>query len=1120
MKKDLSDQIVIAMKLSLIPMLLLLLAFCSYAKDSSGQKILDRKITLKYTGEIRAVFAALEKITEVKFVYSPELIGASRPVSIDVQDKELQKVLSDLLTPLDLRFEMVNNYVILSRKKRTAGTESLHFGEIPDNSPYAFVKVNGRITAASGQPLEGVSVVVKGTHIGTTTNGNGEFSLNMPDPKSVLVISYIGYQDQEVAVDSRTFLDIQLAALSGQLNEAIVVAYGTVRKKDLTGSVSVVNVSEARKTATYDVAKLLQGQAAGVTVHGSGEPGGYVQIKIRGISTFGNNSPLFVIDGVPVDAPFDFSTDDIESIQVLKDASAAALYGARAATGVIIITTKKGKNGPPRVSYTGYVGMQNIAKKIPLTDRLGYQKITSAAEQNAGLTIAPGNDPTNPAYINTINTDWQKAALKTGLIQNHNAGVSGGTENLSYNVSLGYFDQTGTQAGPQKYDRYTVNSSLQGKKGILSFGVKLAYTQSHKVNFAATNGHAVFGGTVTSMLNAIPTMPVYDATRLGGYGGSDAVKNRAISLNVVGINNLVNDYSNRNRILANTWLEAEIVKNLKYRLNLSYDRTDYENYHFEPKFDLGFYYLNTQYYLYQQLGNAHTGLMENTLSYLVKMGRSRVDFLAGTTYQEDHNNNMTATAQDTADLRFQTFGYVSNPAAKGVTSYKDEATLISFLGRINYNFDDRYLLTANFRRDGSSRFSPLNRYGNFASIAGAWNISNEHWLHLPVSISSLKLRSGYGQLGNQNFGNYMFQSYINSNASYVFNNTLVPGSTTVSQADPSLKWESTRTTNVAVDLGLFSESLTFTAEYYNRTSRDIITAIPIPLSVGAFPATLTTNAASVKNTGVEFTVGYKKTVHDVTFNISANVFTLKNRVLKLGATNNPIYGSGSKTEVGRSLGDLYGFRTEGVFQSADEVAKHAAQTGAAPGDVMFRDVNGSRVITDSDRVYLGGVIPKLYYGLNFGASWKGFDVSFFLQGSAGNKVFNGVYQTLMAGQYGNDHVDELNYWSSSHTNTTVPRPIIGDPNGNNRFSDRFVESGTYVKLQNAEIGYTVPASVLGRTHAVRSFRVYISGQNILTVSKYRGYDPDFISDGLFSRGFDYGSFPNPRSVMVGVQMGL
>ncbi|HEY4209419.1 MAG TPA: SusC/RagA family TonB-linked outer membrane protein, partial [Puia sp.] len=942
------------MKISLIPLLLFVLVLCSYAKDSSGQKILEKKITLKVADEeVRAVFTELEKRTEVKFVYSPELIESSRKVNLDVKEVELYKVLAELLSPLDLRYELVKNYVILARKEKSGSLQVMNFGEIPDNSPYAFVKVSGRVTGSNGAALEGVTVVVKGTHIGTTTNGNGDFSLNVPGPQSTLSISYIGYQDQELSIGSKTWFDVQLTALNNQLNDVIVVAYGTVRRQDITSSISVVNVADAKKTATYDVAKLLQGQAAGVTVHGSGEPGGYVQIKIRGVTTFGNNSPLFVIDGVPVDAPFDFSTDDIESIQVLKDATSAALYGARAATGIVVITTKKGRNGPARVTYNGYVGAQNVAKRIPVTDRAGYQKITSAAELNAGLTIAPGNDPNNPAYISNINTDWQKAGLKTGMITDHNVGVSGGNDVASYNLSLGYFDQTATQAGPQRYNRYTVNSGVQGRKGILSFGAKLAYTQSHKVNFAATNGHAVFGGTVTSMLTAIPTMPVYDPNRLGGYGGSDAVKNRAISLNVVGINDLVNDYSNRNRILANTWAEVEIVKNLKLKLNLSYDRTDWENFHFEPKFDLGFYYLNTQYYMFQQEGNTHTGLMENLLTYQVKFGEHKLDFLAGLTYQEDHNGYISATAQDTSNLPFQTFGYVSNPAAKGVTSFKEASTLQSYLGRINYNYGDRYLLTANFRRDGSSRFSPVNRYGNYASISAAWNIANEKFLHLPASVSSMKLRGGIGELGNANFGNYLFQSYINSNTSYVFNGQLVQGSTVVSVADPSLHWESTRTGNVAVDLGLFKEELTFTAEYYNRKSSGIITAIPIPLSVGAFPATLTTNAASMKNTGVEFTVNYHKVVKDVTLSIKGNVFTVRNKVLALGATNNPIYGSGSKSEVGRSLGDLYGFVTEGLYQDANDLTKHATQVGAALGDVKFRDINGSGAITDSDRVYLG-----------------------------------------------------------------------------------------------------------------------------------------------------------------------
>ncbi|KAI9452835.1 TonB-linked outer membrane protein, SusC/RagA family [Russula earlei] len=979
--------------------------------------------------------------------------------------------------------------------------------------------ITGVVTDSAGVPLPRAAITLKGTKRTVISNDQGNFTIHAA-PKQTLTVSMVGYEDKELTLSQSANLTIALKAAPNALNDVVVVGYGTVRKKDLTGSVAVVNVDDAKKTASYDVAKLLQGQAAGVSVHGSGEPGGYVQIKIRGISTFGNNSPLFVIDGVPVDAPYDFSPDDIESIQILKDASAGAIYGSRAATGVIIITTKKAHAGETRVNYSGYAGLQNIVKRIPVTNRVQYQKITTAAELNAGLTIAPANDPTSPQYVSNINTDWQKEALKTGVIQDHNINITGGTQSLSGNLSVGYFDQTGTQVGPQSYNRYTVNSNVQGKKGIFSYGGKFAYTQSQKGNYAATNGHAVFGGTVTSMLTAIPTMPVYDATRLGGYGGSDAVKNRAISANVVGINKLVNDYSNRNRFLGNAWGEIEILPNLKYKLNMSYDRTDYKNFHFEPKFDMGYYYLNNMYYMYQQDGFVSTGLVENTLSYQLHTGKHKIDFLAGMTYQQDHNEWMAATATDTTDLPFQTFGAVSNPAAKGVTSWTGTATLFSLLGRINYNYNDRYLVTANFRRDGSSKFSPYNRYGNFAGFAGAWNVSNESFIHLPRTISSLKLRAGYGELGNQSsLGYYDYQSYIDNSANYLFNNGLAVGGATVSVADPSLKWESTITSNGAMDIGFLHEKLTLTVEYFTRESKDIITAIPIPYSVGSFPQTLTTNAASVKNTGWEFTVNYKQQAGAFKYSISANAYTLQNKVLKLGGTNNPIYGSGSKTEVGGEVGRLYGFVTEGIFQSTAEIQKHATQTNAAVGDLKFKDRDGNNVITDDDRVYLGSAIPKFYYGFNFDASYKNFDCSIFFQGSEGNKVFNGVYQALMAGQYGNDHVDELNYWSPQNTNTNIPRPVIGDPNGNNRFSDRFVQDGSYVKLQNAQVGYTISPKHHGQP-VFKNFRVYLSGQNLLTITKYKGYDPDFISDGLFSRGFDYGSFPNPRTVMLGLQIGL
>ena len=581
----------------------------------------------------------------------------------------------------------------------------------------------GVVTDGNGAPVAGASVTVKGSGQGVSTGNDGSFAIEAAEGASV-VVSSVGYGEKEIKLKGNTPLSIEILNNASTLNDVVVVGYGTQRKKDLTGSVAVVKVDDAKKTVSYDVAKMLQGQAAGISVQGSGEPGGFVQIKIRGTSTFSNNSPLFVIDGVPVSAPFDFNPGDIESIQVLKDASAGAIYGARAATGVVIITTKKGKSGPPKINYNGTYGWQEIGKRIPVLGREGYQEIVRAAETNAGLAIAPGNDPSSPLYIKDVNTDWQDEMFKTGIIQDHNVSLSGGSDAASYNVSLGYFDQTSTITGPQKYNRYTFNSNFQGKKGRFNYGGKLAYSQSHKVGYGNTNGHAVFGGAVNSMLTAIPTMPVYDKNRLGGYGGSDNVIQRAITLNVVGLNNLVNDYNDRNRLLGNMWGEFELAKNLKYKLSVSYDRTDFQDGHFEPKFDLGFYYLNPKFIMSETNGEANTKLAENTLSYLLQVNKHKFDFLAGYTFQEDHFNVLTGTATDTTDLPFKSFANIS-ANAKGLTSYTDAAALLSYLGRFNYNYDGRYLLTANFRRDGSSRFSPLNRYGNFGSIALAWNVSDE-----------------------------------------------------------------------------------------------------------------------------------------------------------------------------------------------------------------------------------------------------------------------------------------------------------------------------------------------------------------------------------------------------------
>jgi TonB-dependent starch-binding outer membrane protein SusC len=981
--------------------------------------------------------------------------------------------------------------------------------------------VSGIVSDENGSPLVGVNINIKGTNFGATSDAKGNYKISVSEGKSnqTLSFSYVGYSTQEAQISTKSVLNIVLIDDIQALSEVVVVGYGTQKVKDLTGSVGVVKVKDAQKTATPDIAKLLQGQVAGVTVQGNGEPGGGLQIKIRGISNFGNNTPLFVIDGVPVDGANDFNPGDVESMQVLKDASSAAIYGARGANGVVIITTKQGKEGKLKVSYNGYAGVQNVSRRWDLMDRAGYQKVVSAAELNAGLRIAPANDPSNAAFISNVNTNWQNEALKTGYITDHNISLSGGNKSLRSNISVGYFNQTSTVTGPQAYKRFTFNANVSGEKGKFKFGGKVGFTDADRVGAENTREHAVFGGAVTSMLTAIPTMSVLDPNRLGGYGGSDNNTQRAITLNVIGMNSLLKGNDNRNRLLVNGWTEYEIVKQLKYKLNISHDRLDYVYKYFEPEYDLGFYYLTPNAVYNENRGDVVTNLIENTLNYNFELGKHKVDVLGGYTFQDTKNNSIQGSVKG---LEKPYILSLSSPikidGGRNVTGAQFQSTLVSYLGRVNYNYADRYLLTFNFRRDGSSKFSPLNRFGNFMSIAGAWNIHND--LKLPSIINTMKLRAGYGELGNQAIGDYLFDTFINGNAGYVFGGILAPGATRTQVVDPSIKWESKKTTNLALDVNLYENKLSITAEYFNNTAYDILAPVPIPYSVGATNGTITTNAASIRNSGIEISATYRKKQGEFRYEISGNMHTLSNKVLALGGTNSPIYGAASITEVGSEVGQLYGYQSEGIFQNSDDIKNHAEQINAAPGDVKFKDVNGDKRISALDRVYLGSAIPKISYGINFSANYKNFDFSTFLQGQAGNKVFNGVYRDLMGLQYSNGHTDALKYWTTANTSTNVPRPIIGDPNANGRDSDRFIEDGGYLKMQNFQIGYNIPNAILNKIKGIESARFYVSGQNVFIITGYKGYDPDFSSDGLFSRGYDYGSYPNPRTFMAGVQIGF
>ncbi|VTR34280.1 SusC/RagA family TonB-linked outer membrane protein [Sphingobacterium thalpophilum] len=989
--------------------------------------------------------------------------------------------------------------------------------------------LKGTITDTQNKALAGISVRLIGTNVVTQTDAQGQYELLVPALQGKLSISYLGYVPQTLLLTvGKTTYNAVLQQELRQMDEVVVVGYGTQRKKDITGAVAIVDMDDAKKFSTNDVGSMLQGRVAGVSVSSDGQPGAMPQVRLRGISTFNNADPLYVVDGVPLSGvPRELNPNDIESMQVLKDASAGAIYGSRAANGVIIVTTKKGRqDAPPRVDYSAYYGIDKVWQTMPVTNAYNYQMLNNEARYNANnKPLAPGNDPSSPRFIKDVNTDWQKEGLKSGRRHNQNISLSGGGAHNTYMVSLDLFDNTGTFVGNgPDYKRYTGRANLTQELGRVRLGQTVAYAYSRE-NALVTGDGILAGGRpplINDLVFAIPTMPVYDPNRLGGFGGTSSDLHDAISLNGIGFNSLIKNNTTVGRFTSTLWGELDIVRSdkhkLKYKINFGYDINEVRDKTFTPKFNLGYFFINNINRLNDNSRRYENVLLENTLNYEFKQNSHQLSVLVGQMYQKYSVWNRYITGTGFSNEEFDNLQNAAETSARDLSDFN---ALASYLGRANYNYDDRYLLTATVRRDASSRFRKSNRVGYFPSFAGGWRISNEKFFPQTNDwINDLKIRGSWGKLGNENIGNYLYQAVINPSVVYTFAGQRILGGTQTSVVSEDLKWEDRITSNIGFDARLLRNKLDLSAEYYSSKSQDILVPIPIPFSVGSINQAPIVNAGTLRNSGIEVSFTYHKSSGEFTYDIGANFTTIKNKVLSLGNDIKARVDGHFRTEVGQEVGRHYGFISEGIFKTQEQVDNHPKQfDGAAVGDVIYKDINGDGLINDNDRTDLGSGLPKYQYGFNFNAAFKNFDFALFASGMGKYLINSRLYRDLMhTGGDANYHQDMLDRFTSTNTDTDIPRLNWEDPNRNWENSNRksWLQDGTYLRINTLSLGYNFPKSMIPY---VAKARVYVTAQNLYTFQKYKSYNPDYTY-GVFTPGLDNGSYPKPRTILFGVQLGF
>ncbi len=952
------------------------------------------------------------------------------------------------------------------------------------------VTITGTVTDANKEPLTGVNVVVKGTTTGAITDIDGNFSVS-GKRGSTLVFSYIGMISQEV-VYKGTALHVVMQDDAKALEEVVVIGYQTVKKSDLTGAVAVVDTKEMKKSAAGTLVSQMQGLATGVNVRSSGRAGEDASIQIRGVGSLSNNSPLWVVDGMITDPGVDFNPADAESIQILKDASAAAIYGSRAANGVIIVTTKKGAKGPMKVNVSVKETLE-WSPKYDLMNAAEYIKYNDIAYNEA---IKDGIATVNSTQKHSsYDTNWQDEVLKTALVQDYNVSLSGGGDSGNYFLSAGYYKNNGVSYG-NTFDRYSFRVNTQGKKGWFSFGENMAYS--------LTNTDPNQTNTYNDFLRMMPTIPIYDENNPGGYGYGDASKYNTFGVNPIAREDLEYRHYRQNRLNGSVWLEFKPFEFLSYKFNGGVDLYFYENSWFRGE---GNWTQNQEHRDpegQKARDNTYNMLIEHTLNFNKDFGKHHVDAVVGTTYQHHEWEGLWASRLNFPMLGNGGYLTVLNAGQSNQQNSNSisENAMISYLGRANYIYDDKYYLTATFRRDGTSRLAKENRWGNFPSFSGAWRISKEDFFDVSW-INDLKIRGNWGRLGNASIGDWDYIGTINQSIVTVFGGAIVPGSTQVKLVNTGLIWETKETVNVGFDASFLNQRLTVSAEYYNSKTSDVLAETPIAISTGNQGGSPWKNAASLRNKGFEITLGWKDQVSDLKYSALLNVTTMSNEVLSLGrdGTERDFIDSGqARTEPGRSLAEFYLRKTVGNFKTQEEIVRYVTSKrtpiiceGRCPklGDVRYLDLNDDGEITDADRDYCGSPWAKMQMSLVFNAEWKNFDFSMMWNGQFGNKIYN---VPRWQGRLFADNSNYIRFKKGEepyqvNPDSDTPRIIYGDFR-NSRDADRFLENGSYFRMKNISVGYNFKQKWLTNL-GVEKLRLFATGSNLITITGYSGLDPDF-----------------------------